>query len=55
MIDVVPDREPRGELGHAAHVIAMEVGRHQVVDLRQAGVLRRGDDAVGIAAVAGIA
>ena len=39
----------RGELGHRAEVIAVPVRRDQVVDLREAGILDGGHDALGVA------
>ena len=49
MVDEIPDRDARRELGHAAKMIAVPVRRDQVVDLREAGVLDGGHDAVGVA------
>jgi hypothetical protein len=42
------------KLAHTAEVIRMEVRDEQVVDLRNAGVTRRSDDAVRVARQVGI-
>ena len=49
------NRHPGNEFLHTAEVISVVVGRHQVVDLFQPGVLDRRRDALGIANSAGAA
>ena len=51
VIDERADRQARGERRDAADVIRMEVRDHHVVDAREAGLLRGGLDASGVAAV----
>ena len=53
VIDKVCDRDPLRELAEAADVIAVVMGRNQVIDARHACALRRGGDAVGVACGAG--
>ena len=48
MVDELPDRNARSELGHAAEVIAVPVGGDQVIDAAEAGILDRGHDPVRI-------
>jgi hypothetical protein len=48
VIDEIADRHPRCQLGHSAEVVAMPVGGDQVIDLREAGVLDGGHDAIGV-------
>ena len=44
-----PDRDIRGQFGHAAEVIAMPVRGNEVVDLRQTGILGSFENSPGIA------
>ncbi len=48
VIDEVPDRNAGRQLGQTAHVIAVPVCRHEVIDPREARVVRRGHDAAGV-------
>ena len=52
VIDEVPDRDPRGQLAHAAVVVTVVVGRDQMVDLGQSGILDRRHDAAHVLAQA---
>ena len=48
MIDEVPDRNTGREFPHAAKMIAVPVGRDQVIDLVETGVSDRSHDATDI-------
>ena len=49
VIDEVSNRHACRELGEATHVIAVPVGRDEVIDLRDARIARGGHDAAGVA------
>ena len=55
VIDEGADREQLRQLGHAADVVAVEVGDEQVVDPRHTGELRDLEDALWIARPGGVA
>jgi hypothetical protein len=48
VIDEIPDRDARGELRHAAKVIAVPVSGNQVVDPYEPCVFDGGHNALGI-------
>ena len=49
VVDEFPDRNAIGEFRHAAEMIAVPVRGDEMIDLGQAGIPRRGHDALGIA------
>jgi hypothetical protein len=49
VVDETLDRNPTGKLRHRTEVIAMPVRRDQIIDLHDARVFRRGEDALGVA------
>ena len=51
VIDEGANGDARDKLRDAADVVVVKVGDEDVVDLREAGRLRLGDDAVGVAAI----
>src|SRR5580692_7010040 len=50
MIYKCADLDSINQLRHAAHVVAMKVGDQNIIQLLDAGLMRRGHDAVGVAA-----
>jgi hypothetical protein len=55
VVDVVADGDAGRQLRQAAVVVAVPVGREQVVDLLEARGLRRGQDAADVAFSGGTA
>ena len=51
MIEKLADFDALDKIGDAAHVIDVEVSDQHMIDLRDASVVHRGDDAVGVAAI----